>query len=136
MLVLNPKGVASGNAPGCGLRVERPAQNLRGERPSEGAEAPGALRPLWPLASVPPPIGLLPIATPSGFPIPDSARVRRAIHGTILNRQGLSISQFARAPMPGVMKPKARRQEIEADIECRDGGGIRPGTVERPGKRN
>ncbi len=33
----------------------------------------GALGPLWPLASVPPPIGLLPIATPSGFPIPDIA---------------------------------------------------------------
>src|SRR2546429_242621 len=34
----------------------------------------GSLGPLRPLASVPPPIGVLPIATPSGVPIPDNAR--------------------------------------------------------------
>jgi hypothetical protein len=31
------------------------------------------LRPLWPLASVPPPIGILPIATAVRIPIPDNA---------------------------------------------------------------
>src|SRR5437867_6916379 len=34
-----------------------------------------ALRPLWPLASLPPPTGVLPVATAVRFPIPDTMRL-------------------------------------------------------------
>jgi hypothetical protein len=49
-------------------------QVLEDPRPLRGGKS---LRPLGPLASVPPPIGVLPIATPSGFPIPDTAWTNR-----------------------------------------------------------
>src|SRR5690348_15546272 len=66
-VVLKPKVAECGNAPGCGVGIEVPAQNFSEVQASDDRRVlreGEALGPLWPLASVPPPIGVLPIATP------------------------------------------------------------------------
>jgi hypothetical protein len=101
---------------GCGVPMAGLARSSRGgwaSRDRRSLRQRWSLRPLWPLASVPPPIGLLPIATPSGFP--DSRQRARAAGGSLEERRiQCRTSPFAgNAPViVGVLEGRGQRRGV------------------------
>jgi hypothetical protein len=130
-------GVERGNATGCGVRTAGLALSLcrdgRGSSawiaPWDGARAAKAI------GVLPPPIGVLPIATPSGFP--DSRQRARVWILEVVKRNAVLRVIEGCGRIPGTLYPTAAVPRRTLGRGRRDGGAsaVAPRALGAPARR-